>query len=212
MRNDPHCYPHGLPPALDTARMHTQLAHALEANGGSDPVLLELALALASLSADTRAETAITFRHLVDAIQLHLGGSLAQPAAPQHVSTECLATWQVRRATELMQVRLGEKICLPEVARACGLSTSYFSRLFKNTLGMTTHQWLMVQRVERAKVLLSTTCMPIVDQTHMTRVFSKRVRSSPLVWRRLTMCGVRESGSSRPACVPRGPAQRRERV
>jgi len=208
MRNDPRCYPHGLPPALDTARMHTQLAHALEANGGSDPVLLELALALASLSADTRAETAITFRHLVHAIQLHLGGSLAQPAAPQHVSTECLATWQVRRATELMQVRLGEKICLPEVARACGLSTSYFSRLFKNTLGMTTHQWLMVQRVERAKVLLSTTCMPIVDiafatgfadQTHMTRVFSKRVRSSPLVWRRLTMCGVRDSGSSRTA-------------
>lgn len=168
---------------------------------GADPVLLELASALASVPDDVRPENTTTFQHLVQAIQLHLGWARTRREPETPTSTQRLTSWQVRRATELMQVRLGEKISLPEVAQSCGLSTSYFSRLFKNTMGMTSHQWLMVQRIERAKVLLSTTRMPIVeiafatgfaDQTHMTRVFTKRVRSSPLVWRRLTTCGIRE--------------------
>jgi len=184
-----------LPSASRVSLPDVELMTVLEASRSDDPVLHELSLALATLADDDRPESVATFQHLIHAIQLHLGWTQARLQPAKQGCTECLASWQIRRATELMHARLGEKIRLAEVAEACGLSTSYFSRLFKNTTGMTTHQWLLVQRVERAKVLLSTTRMPIVeiafatgfaDQTHMTRVFSKRVQSSPLVWRRLS--------------------------
>ncbi|BBY60944.1 Lrp/AsnC ligand binding domain-containing protein [Mycolicibacterium sarraceniae] len=44
---------------------------------------------------------------------------------------------------------------LVDLARECGLSASQFSRAFRRTVRETPHQWLIRQRIERAKVLLN---------------------------------------------------------
>jgi len=104
-----------------------------------------------------------------------------------------LASWQERRAKELLRADLSGQISLPELASACRLSSSHFSQAFKQTVGCPPHQWLLHQRVERAKELILNTTQPLseialatgfADQSHFTRVFSQRVKMSPAVWRR----------------------------
>jgi len=101
---------------------------------------------------------------------------------------ESLAPWQLRSVMDLMQARLSERVYLDDLAKACGLSASYFSRLFKRSTGVSPHQSLLVQRIEHAKHLLECTGMPIVevasvcvfaDQAHVTRAFSRGKRRPP---------------------------------
>jgi AraC family transcriptional regulator len=82
---------------------------------------------------------------------------------------------------------------LPELASACRLSPSHFSKAFRHTVGCPPHQWLLTQRVERAKHLILNTSQSLseialttgfADQSHLTRVFSQRVKASPAAWRR----------------------------
>jgi AraC-like DNA-binding protein len=105
-----------------------------------------------------------------------------------------LARWQERRAREMLLANLDGKVGLGELARACGLSRSHFAREFKNTMGMPPLQWLLAQRIERAKGLLLNTSDTIdtiahqcgfTDQSHFTRSFSKSVGITPGAWRRL---------------------------
>jgi AraC family transcriptional regulator len=104
-----------------------------------------------------------------------------------------LAPWQVRCATDLMIARLGQDLSLSEVADACGLSTNYFSRAFKQSLGTPPHRWLQLQRVLHAKSLLRNAGRSLsdiaaacgfADQSHFTRVFTSIVGVSPGAWRR----------------------------
>ncbi|WP_408056533.1 helix-turn-helix domain-containing protein [Tardiphaga alba] len=64
---------------------------------------------------------------------------------------------------------------------------------FKKTTGLTPHQWIQSQRIERARNALANTSQPLAeialecgfsDQSHFTRVFSKIVGSPPGNWRR----------------------------
>jgi AraC-like DNA-binding protein len=104
-----------------------------------------------------------------------------------------LAPWQERRAKELLTANLSGNLSLSELARACRLSSSHFSQAFRQSVGSPPHQWLLTQRVERAKQLLLNTDQPLceialvtgfADQSHFTRVFSGRIKASPAAWRR----------------------------
>jgi len=104
-----------------------------------------------------------------------------------------LAPWQERRAKELMESRLSESISLAEIAGQCELSTSHFSRAFKQTTGQPPHRWLFERRIERAKDLLLHSAQGLADiaigcgfadQSHFTRAFSRRVGATPGIWRR----------------------------
>lgn len=106
-----------------------------------------------------------------------------------------LAPWQLRCATELMLERLGEDISLADVAGACGLSSNYFARAFKKSVGTPPYRWLLTQRVLRAKSLLRDEDLSLVeiaagcgfaDQSHFTRVFTTVAGASPGAWRKQT--------------------------
>ena len=107
-----------------------------------------------------------------------------------------LAFWQLRRAYEFIDCNMAEDPSISEVADQCGLSRSYFSRAFKRETGLSPHQWLMKQRVERAKELLREPGVQLaevaqicgfVDQSHLGRVFLRIEGCSPGRWRRA--CG-----------------------
>src|ERR1700735_671450 len=70
-----------------------------------------------------------------------------------------LAPWQKRRVIDLFREHLDGSIRLPTLARQCGLSVSHFARAFRQSFGTPPHHHLVLQRIERAKVLLSaSTC------------------------------------------------------
>ena len=104
-----------------------------------------------------------------------------------------LAPWQVRRAKELLLERIDGEVTLEELARECELSRSHFVKAFKRTVGVPSYQWLMLQRIDRAKSMLMAGDRSIAEiasscgfahQSHLTRVFSKVVGVPPGVWRR----------------------------
>ena len=104
-----------------------------------------------------------------------------------------LAPWQERRAKEVMDANLDGEISLAELAKQCGLSSSHFSRAFRQSTGTSPHRWLLHQRVEKAKRLLRDRQSPLsevalacgfADQSHLTRVFTKLSGAGPAAWRR----------------------------
>ena len=112
-----------------------------------------------------------------------------------------LASWQVKRACEKLESDLGGKLSLEQIAADFGLSVSHFSRAFRVSTGLPPHQWLLRQRVNTAKQLMSVRDLPLseiaisagfANQSHFTRVFSSLVGVSPAAWRREAQ-GVSES-------------------
>ena len=104
-----------------------------------------------------------------------------------------LASWRLRRATQMMSETLGEGLALSRLAQECGLSTRHFARAFRQSTGVSPHRWLLRHRVERAKELLRQPALPLAliasrcgfaDQSHFTRVFSREAGVSPSQWRR----------------------------
>jgi AraC family transcriptional regulator len=104
-----------------------------------------------------------------------------------------LAAWQVRRAKEVLSANLDGRVPLKEVARACGLSASHFSRAFRQSMGTAPHKWLLTFRVDVAKQKLRDGRLSLrdvalacgfADQSHLTQVFTRIVGVSPGAWRR----------------------------
>jgi AraC-like DNA-binding protein len=108
-----------------------------------------------------------------------------------------LAAWQEKRSREMIATNLAGTMPLREIAEACGLSVSHFSRAFRKSTGLAPHAWLLQARVEAAKVLLQkretslsmiATACGFADQSHFSRVFTRRVGLSPGAWRKTITC------------------------
>jgi len=106
-----------------------------------------------------------------------------------------LAPWQERRVKELMRETLDGEIPLSRLAGECGLSIGHFVRAFRRSTGSSPHRWLLLQRVARAKQLLSNRNMPLKDiaylcgfasQSHLSRVFRAFTGFPPGEWRRIS--------------------------
>jgi AraC family transcriptional regulator len=132
--------------------------------------------------------------HILLAFGIHVAqtfGGMRQLSPPLRGG---LAAWQVRRAKEILSANLDGRVPLKEVARACGLSVSYFSRAFRRSMGSAPHKWLLTLRVEAAKDQLRNSrrlslrdvalACGFADQSHLTQVFTRIVGVSPGAWRR----------------------------
>jgi transcriptional regulator GlxA family with amidase domain len=94
---------------------------------------------------------------------------------------------------ELLQQHLDGEIKLAKLAEECRLSVSHFTRSFRTTFGTSAHRYLILHRIEIAKVLLSETNNSLVeiaaqtgfsDQAAFTRTFAALVGATPAKWRR----------------------------
>lgn len=105
-----------------------------------------------------------------------------------------LAPWQERLSKDMIAGNLTGAVSLHDIARACGLSTSHFSRAFHGSTGFSPHAWLLHARVDAAKAMLRTRqgslseiarACGFSDQSHFARVFTRRVGLSPGAWRKV---------------------------
>jgi AraC family transcriptional regulator len=109
-----------------------------------------------------------------------------------------LAQWQLRRVTAHINENLAGAIQVRDLAAMSRLSTSYFSRAFKTTTGVTPYAFIIQRRFARACELMRTTgeslCQIAVacglcDQSHLCRVFRCIVGETPSTWRRANAVG-----------------------
>ncbi len=130
--------------------------------------------------------------HVALALRAHLVHRYGNQSIRRERSAGRLAGWQERRVKDLLLSNLAEDVSLEELAKHCRLSRGHFVKVFRATTGMPPHQWLIAQRVERAKELMMSTDMPLTeiafqcgfsDQSHFSRLFSRAVGVTPRTWR-----------------------------
>lgn len=128
------------------------------------------------------AESAATFL----AVHLLQTYSTRKVVVPQYEGG--LPQQKLKQAIEYIQEHLAQEISLDELADYLGISRYYFCRLFKQSIGISPYQYVIQQRVERAKQLLLQGRMSISDiaiacgfahQSHLNRHFKRLIGVTP---------------------------------
>jgi AraC-like DNA-binding protein len=79
------------------------------------------------------------------------------------------------------------------MASAAGLSAMHFAAQFRTATGLRPHDYLLTQRIQKAKCLMKNPNVPLYDiaisvgfrtQAHFTTVFKKLENMTPDRWRR----------------------------
>jgi AraC family transcriptional regulator len=110
-----------------------------------------------------------------------------------------LESWQKIRAEEMLRAHLEGNVRIADLAAACQLSPSHFSRCFRESFGTSVHQWLIMLRIDAAKNLLRETDLSLAevgvrsgfcDQAAFSRAFTTLEGTTPFRWRKLNGRGV----------------------
>ena len=108
------------------------------------------------------------------------------PAEKQYVNG--LTNKKLALVLDLIESDLAEDLSLSTLANAAGLSEYHFLRMFKQSTGVTPHQYVISQRIERAKELLKRTDMTITEiayllgfstPAHFTHHFRRKTGVTP---------------------------------
>lgn len=135
-----------------------------------------------------------------DASTLHLMGNLFLflDALIQTSSTRRglhgvqLKDFYIQEAINYMEHNYQRELSVEELADVCKLNRSYFSKLFKDSMGCPPQEFLIRLRLSRAADLMKGTRKSIGDiaarcgypnQLHFSRAFKKRYGVSPREWR-----------------------------
>ena len=103
-----------------------------------------------------------------------------------------LASARLRRIKELVHAKMEDELSLDEMAQSVGLSTAHFARMFRKSTGETPHQFVLRQRLERAKDMLRAPDARVLDvavacgfktQQHFAQVFRDVCGISPTEYR-----------------------------
>jgi AraC family transcriptional regulator len=106
----------------------------------------------------------------------------------QKPSTAKLSAAQLRSVCDYVQSHLSNDVSLHELADVLDLSSRHFCQLFKNTLGVTPHQYVLCERIRESLSLLSSGRMSVsevaqamgfADQSHFAGVFRKVTKITP---------------------------------
>lgn len=106
-----------------------------------------------------------------------------------------LAPAVCKRVLAYMDERLASQVTLAELAGLARTSVRHFCRAFRASTGYSPHQYLLRQRVERAKALLAQGAMPLcdmaqslgfADQSQFTRTFRRHAGLTPAAYRAAT--------------------------
>jgi AraC family transcriptional regulator len=111
--------------------------------------------------------------------------TLTRPIASQNNSFTRI---QLQQAIDYIHTYLNRELSLAELASVVNISPTYFASLFKQEMGISPHQYVIRQRVEKAKLMLAKTDLAIADialqvgfssQSHLTQQFKRLTGMTP---------------------------------
>jgi AraC-like DNA-binding protein len=102
----------------------------------------------------------------------------------------------LRRAVQHIQLNYMMRLSIHKLARECGMSRFRFSRLFRDTYGLSCRDYVMRLRLDKACTLLETPNASVTavagttgfaDSSYFARVFRRHVGRSPTEYSRWTL-------------------------
>ena len=155
----------------------------------ADPFVYQIGSALKSALAKHSNSSRLYAEGLVNTLILHL---LEHYSTRRQNLSGCAAgtlpQYKLQQIIDYIYAYLDRDLSLKELATVVQMSPNYFSGLFKNTTGITPHQYVIRCRIERAKDLLqqgklsiaeTATIVGFVDQSHLHRNFKRLVGVTP---------------------------------
>ncbi len=129
-----------------------------------------------------------------------LGLSLSHTLLRRHASVPVLYAGlrggmpmaKLRRVLEYVQANMEQDLKLETLAAEAGMSAFHFARLFRESTGVTPHQHVLDQRMERAKQWMKAGNLSIAEiaaqvgfgsATNLVRSFRTRVGMTPGAWK-----------------------------
>ena len=149
-----------------------------------DPFADQLAKALTERGNSTDQEFA---RCIGQALAMHV----ARRELPR-TKVNALPKWRLRRVEEYVKTHFDRCISLSDLANVAGLSRMHFAAQFRAATGYRPREYLLHQRIEHAKSLLSNTETPLAEvalavgfctQAHFSTVFKRITGDTPARWR-----------------------------
>ncbi len=162
--------------------------------GMFDETVMHLGLSLMPALANPNRVSRLFTDHVTRALAAHCAQTYGGMQTLSKPLKGGLAPWQEKRSKEMLAGDLTGATPLHEIAGACGLSVSHFSRAFHKSTGLAPHAWLLHARVESARAMLRSgdaslstiaRASGFADQSHFARVFTHRVGLSPGTWRKM---------------------------
>ncbi|MEM1392047.1 MAG: AraC family transcriptional regulator [Cyanobacteria bacterium P01_H01_bin.150] len=154
----------------------------------SDPLVLQIGLAIKNALQKNPLQSRLYAETMANALSVHLlqNYSARKPKIKQYLNG--LSKRQLNLILDYIQNYLDKDLGLNELAFLLHMSPHYFSHLFKQSMGMTPHQYVIQTRVNRAKELLLTGKYSIAqvafmvgfaNQSHLNRHFKKLLGVTP---------------------------------
>jgi AraC family transcriptional regulator len=147
-------------------------------------------------------------RLFLDSLEQAMAVTLVNGHAVRHrplqFSRGGLNSARLRRIKELVDAKMEGDLSLEEMAQSVGLSTAHFARMFRKSTGRTPHQFVLRQRLERAKGMLRAPDARVLDvalacgfktQQHFAQVFRGVWGVSPTEYRQ-ELVGSEATGAS----------------
>ena len=161
--------------------------------GEVDPVVGSITRAASHAIADREGSSQLLADYLARALASRLISKSAGRPTQSGTSGSALSTAQQQRVREFVATHLAYPIGLADLAAAVGFTPTRFARGFKQGTGTTPYHYVLTVRLQRAKTLLRTTALPIIEialacgfshQEHLTRMFRRETGTTPAVYRR----------------------------
>ena len=167
---------------------HPSRIELIQTHGEPDPQIQFLGLALKAELEGGGASGRIFADSLATALAMRLlsrynGFPLPMPEYPGGLSSSAL-----RRVIEYIQDNLHADLSLTELADILQMSTTRLKFSFKQSTGLAPHQYIITQRVERARQILRrgdltpsqvAVLVGFYDQSHLNRHFKRLVGVTP---------------------------------
>jgi len=176
-------------------RFSTQFDFEMKTNH-EDPLIQHMGLALLTEAHSETPSGRLYADSIIQTLTLHLLKNYTTASGSPESVNGGLSGYRLKRVKEFIHASLDEDISLAEIAAVADLSQYHFARAFRKSTGLTPQQYLMQQRIESAKDLLTQADLPLVEislrtgfknQSHFTTLFRKFTNFTPKAWRELKL-------------------------
>ena len=149
-----------------SAEINPNAVELIDAMGVADPQIEAMALSYFSELRTGGPGSKLYIESLTNLLTIHLLRHHSSGKQLPRSQSHRLPQTTLRQVMDFIEDHLAEDLSLSALAAVANLSMYHFARLFKESTDLSPHQYVIQRRVERAKLLLTTTNWSLTTIAH----------------------------------------------